>query len=59
MEKITPSYRVTKEWGPDHDKRFVMGIYLGDKLVAEGEGDSKQDAQREAARKGLEVKGWI
>ena len=58
-EKVTPSYRVTKEWGPDHDKHFVMGVYLGDKLVAEGEGDSKQDAQREAARKGLEVKGWI
>ena len=58
-EKLTPSYRVTKEWGPDHDKHFVMGVYLGDKLIAEGEGDSKQDAQREAARKGLEVKGWI
>lgn len=58
-EKVTPSYRVTKEWGPDHDKHFVMGVYLGDKLVAEGEGDSKQDAQREAARKGLEIKGWI
>jgi len=58
-EKVTPSYRVTKEWGPDHDKHFVMGVYLGDKLVAEGEGDSKQDAQREAARKGLEVKDWI
>ena len=58
-EKVTPSYRVTKEWGPDHDKHFVMGVYLGDKLIAEGEGDSKQDAQREAARKGLEVKGWI
>lgn len=58
-EKVTPSYRVTKEWGPDHDKHFVMGVYLGEKLVAEGEGDSKQDAQREAARKGLEIKGWI
>lgn len=58
-EKVTPSYRVTKEWGPDHDKHFVMGVYLADSLVAEGEGDSKQDAQREAARKGLEVKGWI
>lgn len=58
-EKITPSYRVVKEWGPDHDKHFTVGVYLGDKLVAEGEGNSKQDAQREAARKGLEEKGWI
>jgi ribonuclease-3 len=58
-EKITPSYRVMKEWGPDHDKHFTVGVYLGEKLVAEGEGNSKQDAQREAARKGLEEKEWI
>jgi ribonuclease III len=57
--KVTPSYRVTKEWGPDHDKHFVVGVYLGDELVAEGEGNSKQEAQREAARKGLEAKNWL
>lgn len=58
-DKITPSYRVIKEWGPDHDRHFVVGVYLGNDLVAEGEGTSKQEAQREAARKGLEEKGWI
>ncbi|KKT86961.1 MAG: RNAse III, ribonuclease III [Parcubacteria group bacterium GW2011_GWC1_45_14] len=58
-EKVTPSYRVIKEWGPDHDRHFVIGVYLGEKLVAEGEGTSKQEAQREAAKKGLEVKGWL
>ena len=58
-EKLTPSYRVMNEWGPDHDKHFVVGVYLGSELVAEGEGNSKQEAQREAARKGLEVKNWI
>lgn len=57
--KVTPSYRVTKEWGPDHDKHFIVGVFLADELVAEGDGNSKQEAQREAARKGLEVKGWI
>lgn len=57
--KITPSYRVIKEWGPDHDKHFIVGVFLGDELVAEGEGNSKQEAQREAARKGLETKNWI
>lgn len=57
-EKVTPSYKVVKEWGPDHDRHFVIGVYLGEKLVAEGEGTSKQEAQREAAKKGLEVKGW-
>lgn len=57
--KVTPSYRVQKEWGPDHDKHFVVGVYLADELVAEGDGNSKQEAQREAARKGLEIKKWI
>ena len=57
--KLTPSYRVMKEWGPDHDKHFVVGVFLGSDLVAEGEGNSKQEAQRDAARVGLEVQGWI
>ena len=59
QEKVTPSYRVTDEWGPDHDKHFKIGVFLGEELIAEGEGISKQDAQREAAKAGLEKKGWI
>lgn len=55
---ITPNYEVTKEWGPDHDKHFIVGVYLGQELVAEGEGPSKQAAQEEAARNALHVKGW-
>ncbi|MEK7494945.1 MAG: ribonuclease III [Patescibacteria group bacterium] len=37
---ITPSYRVMKEWGPDHDRNFTAGVFLDDELVAEGEGTS-------------------
>jgi len=55
---ITPSYRVISESGPDHDKKFVVGVYLGEELAAEGEGLSKQEAQRSAAEKALEAKGW-
>lgn len=55
---ITPNYRVISEAGPDHDKKFVVGVYLGDEKVAEGEGCSKQEAQRNAAKAGLEEKGW-
>lgn len=55
---ITPSYEVLREWGPDHDKHFVVGVYLGKELVAEGEGPSKQIGQEEAARNGLAEKGW-
>jgi len=55
---VTPSYRVLSESGPDHDKKFVVGVYLNDELVAKGEGQSKQEAQRKAAEEGLKIKGW-
>lgn len=55
---ITPVYKIIKEWGPDHDKQFRSGVFLGEEIVAEGEGLSKQEAEVEAAKKGLEVKGW-
>lgn len=55
---ITPAYRILREVGPDHDKQFVSGVFLGEELVAEGSGKSKQEAEQNAARKGLEVKGW-
>ncbi|RLC40220.1 MAG: ribonuclease III [Candidatus Nealsonbacteria bacterium] len=56
--KITPTYRVLKEWGPDHAKHFVMGVFLGEELVAQGEGSSKQEAEEEAAQNALKVKNW-
>ena len=55
---LTPSYEVIREWGPDHDKHFVVGIFLGRELIAEGEGPSKQVAQEEAAKNALQAKGW-
>ena len=51
----TPTYEVMDEWGPDHDKHFKIGVYLGNKLIGEGEGPSKQEAQQEAAKKALET----
>ena len=50
---VTPSYRVLSESGPDHNKTFVVGVYLRHELIAKGEGTSKQSAQEEAARKAL------
>lgn len=52
--KVTPSYQILEEWGPDHKKIFRAGVYFGDKLTSEGEGYSKQDAEVEAARNALE-----
>ena len=55
---VTPNYKVISESGPDHARNFIIGVYLGDELVAEGKGTSKQEAQMDAAKKGLEVKSW-
>ncbi len=57
-EGITPSYKLIKEDGPDHNRTFTMGAYLGDELVATGKGSSKQDAQRDSARAALAIKKW-
>jgi len=46
---ITPKYNLLKEHGPDHSKKFVMGVYIDDKLIGQGEGNSKQDAEQKAA----------
>lgn len=57
-EGVTPNYETLRESGPDHDKQFVVGVFIGKELVAEGEGKSKQEAEQEAARNGLKKKGW-
>ncbi|HUT96376.1 MAG TPA: ribonuclease III [Candidatus Paceibacterota bacterium] len=57
-EGITPSYELIKEEGPDHCKKFEVGVYLNGDLIATGEGPSKQAAQEDAAKNGLEKKGW-
>ena len=55
---VTPIYRVVSEKGPDHDKKFEMGVYIGDEMVASGFGSSKQEAEEAAASAGLGKKGW-
>jgi ribonuclease-3 len=56
---ITPNYAIVAQTGPDHDKRFTVGVYLGQELVAQGEGRSKQEAEQAAAASALDVKGWL
>jgi ribonuclease-3 len=55
---ITPNYKVLEEWGPDHVKHFIVGVFLGKELAAKGEGFSKQEAEERAAKNALEIKGW-
>lgn len=51
---VTPVYNVLEEWGPDHAKQFRVGAYLDDKLICDGVGPSKKEAQEDAAQKALE-----
>ncbi|MDO8517789.1 MAG: ribonuclease III [bacterium] len=58
VEGATPSYSVIKETGPDHAREFTVGVYVKEKLFAQGEGKSKQEAEQDAARAALDQKGW-
>ncbi len=55
---ITPSYKVLSETGPDHEKEFEVGVFLGKEQVAVGSGTSKQEAQVAAAEAGIIAKSW-
>lgn len=50
----SPAYRLISSSGPDHQKSFIMGIYVNEKLLAQGTSHSKQEAEEEAAKKALE-----
>jgi ribonuclease-3 len=53
VDGATPVYKVLTEEGPDHDKIFTIGAYVGPRLLGKGSGSSKQDAQQEAAQNAL------
>ncbi|MEK7640337.1 MAG: ribonuclease III [Patescibacteria group bacterium] len=55
---VTPTYSVLSQAGPDHNKKFIVGLYIGKDKVSEGAGTSKQEAQMAAAAAGLLVKKW-
>jgi len=56
--RITPIYKVLEDWGPDHAKHFIIGVFLEKELIAKGEGSSKQEAEEDAAKNALNAKGW-
>jgi len=51
---MTPRYEVVSAEGPDHDKLFVVALYLNEKEVARGSGPSKQTAEQKAAESALQ-----
>ncbi len=54
LTKQSPKYKILSTSGPDHAKRFVVGVFLGGKQIGDGEGLSKQIAEEAAAEKALE-----
>jgi ribonuclease III len=53
-QKSTPSYHITGETGPDHDKTFKVQLKIQN-IITEGTGKSKKLAEQAAARKALEI----
>lgn len=60
QEKVgtTPDYQIQHEEGPDHDKIFTMGAFIGDRMVGKGKGSSKQIAEQVAAEDALKRLKW-
>src|SRR5581483_10730894 len=52
-EGMTPIYKVMSEEGPDHDKVFTVGVFIGGELRGQGSGPSKQAGQQQAAVQAL------
>ncbi len=53
--KTSPLYKIVNEEGPDHAKIYTSGVFLDEKLLAEGSGHSKQEAEKNAAANALKV----
>lgn len=51
---VLPSYRLISAIGPDHDKDFIIEVYIRDRCIGRGEGKSKKRAEKAAAADALE-----
>ncbi len=54
MHQMAPTYLVLEEKGPDHCKLFFVGAYIEKKMLGEGQGLSKKEAETEAAKQAIE-----
>jgi len=54
LDSQTPQYRVLSEEGPDHEKEFTLGVFVGENMMGKGSGPSKQFAQQRAAEAAIE-----
>ncbi len=57
MQKIYSDnvvYKVLSEEGPDHNKVFLVGVYLKGNMLEKGEGNNKKEAEQKAAKNALD-----
>lgn len=52
-------YKIMSETGPDHLKEFKVGLYIDNKIMGQGKGHSKKDAQQSAAKAAVTAMGLI
>jgi len=45
-----PVYKIVSEEGPHHDKTFTAEVVIGEKILGEGKGKSKKEAEQNAAQ---------
>lgn len=55
---VTPLYRTLAQAGPDHDRKFTVGVFIGEEETGRGDGKSKQEAEQAAAQSSIDKNGW-
>ncbi len=53
QQQGSPNYKVLSEEGPAHARQFTVGVYVTEKLLGQGKGKSKQEAEEKAAQEAL------
>lgn len=56
--RSTPEYRLVEAWGAEHEKNFRVEILIAGKVIAQGDGKSKKEAEQHAAQVAIEVLGF-
>ena len=51
--RVPPHYELIASQGPDHDKTFIIKAMIRDRVLGEGKGKSKKEAEQSAAKKAL------
>ncbi|MDR1418062.1 MAG: ribonuclease III [Endomicrobium sp.] len=53
LYKKIPDYKITREFGPDHNKKFETNVLINNKILGNGIGNSKKEAHQITAQRAL------